>query len=264
MSTVLYEEPGPRTKRINAFIGVIATLAGIALGGTLVVGLGDHLAPEKFAPFASRETWLYYVLPGLRATLVAAAVAIVTSISLGIVLALGRLSHNRSLRLISGLTVEICRAIPVLMFMVGTYFALLMSGTLNGGLISLVAVVTGLTLYNGAIIAEVFVSGVNSLPAGQREAGLALGLQPLAVLRLILIPQAIAAMLPALLSQVVVILKDTALGYIVTYPELLRSLQNLASFHGNLVASFAVGGALFVAINIALTRIATRLRHRMR
>ena len=119
----------------------------------------------------------------------------------------------------------------------------------------LYAVVLGLTLYNGSVIAELVRSGVQQLPRGQGEAGLALGLSRAQVLRIVQLPQALVAMLPSLLSQFVVILKDTALGYIITYPELLAAARRLGSAH-SMLQSLLMAAVLFIVINVLLTALA--------
>jgi glutamine ABC superfamily ATP binding cassette transporter, permease protein len=121
------------------------------------------------------------------------------------------------------------------------------------------AVVIGLTLYNGSVIAELLRSGVKQLPRGQGEAGLAIGLTPGQTLRTILMPQAFNAMMPSMLSQFVVILKDTALGYIISYPELLASARRIGSGDGNILQTLLLAAVLFIAVNFSLTTFATWL-----
>jgi glutamate transport system permease protein len=142
------------------------------------------------------------------------------------------------------------------------YFGVFVLGIV-GDAASLFGVVAGLTLYNSSVIAELIRSGVFSLPKGQREAGLALGLTPGQTTRTILLPQAVTAMLPSLLSQLVVILKDTALGYIINYSELIRGGQNLSTNYGNLIPAFLVLAAMFIAINYALTAVARLVERRL-
>ena len=112
-------------------------------------------------------------------------------------------------------------------------------------------------------MAELLRSGVHSLPSGQSEAGLSVGLAPGQVLRSIQIPQAVTAMLPALVSQLVVILKDTALGTVITYPELLQQGQNLSSLHSNIFAALVVVAIVFIIVNWTLTSLAGLLERRL-
>ena len=130
----------------------------------------------------------------------------------GFVFGLGRLSPSRAVRGVSGTIVEFFRAVPVLLMMIFFYLGLGKLQILEPSDVPLVAVVLGLTFYNGSVFAELVRSGVHGLPRGQREAALAVGLRGGQSLRLVEVPQALIAMLPAIASQLVVILKDTALG----------------------------------------------------
>ena len=123
----------------------------------------------------------------------------------------------------------------------------------------LAAVVTALTLYNGSVVAELLRSGVGSLPKGQSEAGLSIGLTRGQTLRSITLPQAVTAMLPALVGQAVVVLKDTALGQIITYPELLNTYQQIGSYKSNPVPAIIVIATIYILINYSLTTLAARV-----
>ena len=135
---------------------------------------------------------------------------------------------------------------------------------ISGSALPLFGAVVGLTFYNSCVIAELVRSGVGSLPRGQREAGYAIGLTTGQTMTAILLPQAITAMLPSIVSQLVVILKDSALAYAITYLELLRAGQNLAVYRGNLIPTFIVLAVIYIVINWALTRLARALEARLR
>ncbi len=269
MSTqaVLFDVPGPRALRTYRIIGVLAVLALLGLLALIIRGLANpddnQFTAEKWAPFLDSVTWTAYLLPGLVDTLRAAGIAVVLSIVIGLVLGVGRLSGSRVLRGVCGAYVELFRSVPVLVMMIFAYFFAVFVLRIPGDAASLFGVVAGLTLYNSSVIAELIRSGVFSLPKGQREAGLAVGLTPFQTMTAILLPQAITSMLPSLLSQLVVILKDTALGYIINYPELIRGGQNLATNFGNLIPSFIVLAAMFIIINYALTLVARVVEQRL-
>jgi glutamate transport system permease protein len=130
-----------------------------------------------------------------------------------------------------------------------------------------VAVVLGLMLYNGSVLAEIFRAGVQSLPKGQSEAAYALGMRKTRVMVSVLLPQAIRAMLPTIISQLVVLLKDTALGFLITYPELLyyaRFIGSQGQFSRPIVPSTIVVGAIYIAMCLLLTGLATYLEKRNR
>jgi len=210
--------------------------------------------------------WTEYLIPGLWGTLRAAALAIVLAGALGLLLGVGRLSRTRPVRWACGLAVEFFRAVPVLIMMIFAFSVYARAHTFPSPLTPLAAVVTGLTLYNGSVIAELIRSGVHGLPAGQVEAGLSIGLTRGQTLRAIQLPQALTAMLPALIGQLVVVLKDSALGYGITYLELLNWSKTLGSAYANTVPAYLVAAGLFIAVNYALTKVAEvaqrRVNHR--
>ncbi|WP_232548687.1 amino acid ABC transporter permease [Propioniciclava soli] len=256
---LLFDLPGPRARARHRVLAVVGVLLIAALVAGAVYLLRNELRWAMWRPFIDPVTWTAYLLPGLQATLTAAAISVVTSLVVGLLLGVGRLAAQPVVRAASGVLVEFFRAVPVLMMMVFAYYAFIYSGVLRGQAASLAGVVVGLTLYNGAVIAELVRSGVHALPKGQTEAGLAVGLTPGQTLRSILLPQAIRAMLPALVSQLIVVLKDTALGYLIVYAELLQRSQNLAANYGNIIVAFFVAGVIFVLINWALATLAHRL-----
>lgn len=262
-ATVLFDAPGPRARRRHVILTVVTLVVLAAIAAVVIYGLRVQLAPQNWAPFANPATWTFYIIPGILGTLQAAVFAVVLAGILGVVLGAGRLSKHKWIYIPAGIFVEFFRAVPVLIMMIFAWALLLFNGLLTGYLLLLVAVVIGLTFYNASVIAELIRSGVHSLPRGQSEAGLAVGLTPGQTLRLIELPQAIRAMLPSLVSQLVVVLKDTALGYLIGYAELLRAGQTLASVQGNLIASFIVAAAIFIVINYGLTSLAQWLERRM-
>lgn len=219
---VLFDLPGPKARARYRIITVVAALVLLGIGAGAIYLLRNELAPRMWQPYANPTTWTAYILPGLQSTLVAALISVVTAMVVGLLLGVGRLTHSRIVAGVSGALVEFFRAVPVLLMMIFAYSVFITTGTLRGQAASLAGVVVGLTLYNGAVIAELVRSGVHALPRGQTEAGLAIGLTPGQTLRAILLPQAIRAMLPALVSQLIVVLKDTALGYMIIYAELLQ------------------------------------------
>lgn len=190
--------------------------------------------------------------------------SIVLSLLLGAILGIGRLSEHLWVRAVAGFFVEVFRAIPVLILMVFTWFLFAIYGIFPSSMLAFAAVVTGLTLYNGSVMAEILRSGINSLPKGQTEASLSLGLRKSQMMRLVLLPQAITAMMPALISQMVVALKDSALGYIIGYSEVVRSGLLSASRYGNYIPALIVVAAIMILINFGLSKLATVVERRLR
>lgn len=267
-ASVLFDAPGPKAivrNRIIAVIGVVLLLLGLAF---LIRGLANpdnnQLTAEKWSPFLEWSSWKNYLIPGLIGTLKAAIISVVLAIVAGILLGMGRLSEIVVLRVVCGAFVEFFRAIPVLMMMFFAYFFGIFVLHISGTALPLFGAVVGLTFYNSCVIAELVRSGVHNLPRGQREAGYAIGMTSSQTLRTILLPQAITAMLPSIVSQLVVILKDSALAYNITYLELLRQGQNLATYKGNLIPTLIVLAVIYIVINWALTRAARAVEARLR
>jgi glutamate transport system permease protein len=214
-------------------------------------------AAAKWRPFAQASVWTDFLLPGLLQTLRAAAVGMALALTLGLLLAAGRLSRRRWVALPVGTVVQFLRAVPLLLMIFFVFYGL--PFLIQGPVPAFWAVVVGLALYNGSVLAEALRAGILSVPRGQSDAGYALGLRASQVLRHVLLPQAARAMLPVIVSQLVVLLKDTALGYIIAYPELLQRASEVTANRGNLVAVYLVVAAMYIAVNATLSRVAARL-----
>ncbi|MFD8209564.1 amino acid ABC transporter permease [Streptomyces sp. NPDC059695] len=269
MSSVLYDTPGPRAKRRNV-VYTIVFLAVLALVAWWVLGALDdkhQLDADKWSPFVTdSRVWTTYLLPGLTETLKAAALSILIALPLGALLGIGRLSDHRWVRVPVGAVVEFFRAIPVLLLMVFAASLYREFTTVSSDFRPLYAVVTGLVLYNASVIAEVVRAGVLSLPRGQGDAAVALGMRKGQTMLYVLLPQAVTVMLPALVGQLVVIVKDTALGgALLGFAELLsQNRQITANYGANTIATLVVIALIYIVINFALTTFASRLEKRLR
>lgn len=262
--SILFDLPGPKARRRHTLYGLLGIVVLLGLLALVVYGLRAQLTWPNWQPFATASAWSDYILPGIWGTVKAAALSVVLSTVIGFLLGVARLSHVKAVSWIATVFVEFFRSVPVLIMMVAAYAVFGNSGILTGDTLTLVSVVLGLTLYNSCVMAELIRAGVHSLPKGQREAGLAIGLTRQQTLTSILLPQAVAAMLPSLLSQLVVILKDTALGQIVTYPELLNQAGNLAAVHGDLVVAYLIAAVIFILLNYSLTKLAGYTERKLR
>lgn len=265
-SSLLFDQPGPKGRRKIRLINLIAGLffAGIAL----VVLLRLHNPPdgenqlswELWKPALDYEAWSDFYLPGLWMTVKASVLAVIGSVLFGFIFGIGRLLPNTLLRAISGLVVEFCRAVPVLMLMIFFWRWFAFSGVSQA---SYWAVVLGLILYNGSVVAELVRSGVGNLPNGQREASLALGLTRTQSLMQIEVPQAVYAMLPAAVTQLVVVLKDTALGSIIMYTDLLQESRRLGSMYFNILQTLLVAAVIYFFVCFLLSHFARWLPKKM-
>ena len=262
MTVSLYDAPGPRARR-RVLIGSIISAVVLAVLAVVILRRLEETGQFRkvfWEPF-TRAGVQRILLRGLGATLRASAVALVLALGLGLILASGRLSERWWLRKGSGLVVEFFRALPLVLLI---FFAFLGLPRLGIDISAFGALVIGLTLYNGSVFAEIFRAGINAVPKGQREAAYSIGLRKSAVTRIVLVPQSIRIMLPAIISQMVVLLKDSALGFIVAYPELLRSGRRIYTNIGNVIPTAIVIAAIYIAINLALSAIATALERRQR
>lgn len=269
MSSVLYDAQGPRAKRRNVLYTIVFLLVLAAAGWWVFKSLDDkgQLDWEKWKPFfAGTEAWTTYILPGLKNTLIAAALAMIIALPLGAVFGIARLSDHAWIRVPAAVVVEFFRAIPVLILMIFGVALFFKYTSVSSDDRPLYAVVTGLVLYNASVLAEIVRAGILALPKGQTEAAHAIGLRKTQTMTSILLPQAVTAMLPAIVSQLVVIVKDTALGgAVLTFSELLASANTMSSYYGaNTIASFTVVALIFVLINFSLTTFAGWLERRLR
>jgi glutamate transport system permease protein len=267
VTSVLFDAPGPRARR-RVLVGSV--VAGVVLAG-LTVLVGQRLADngqfegakwgpilnpsdESFGPLW-RSLW-----GGMKKTLAAAVWAMFFSLTLGTVMAVTRITAARWYRWLVVSVIELLRGVPVVM---AIFFASRVLPEVGVDLSLHWYLVIGLTAYNSVVIGEIIRAGVAALPRGQTEAAYAIGLGRWGALRLILLPQAFRIMLPALISQLVVILKDTSLGAFISYEELLRrgnfAVQNL----GNPLQLYLLIGALFIAVNYALGRLAVAAERRV-
>ena len=250
MSSVLFDVPGPRARARHNIYAVIGSLVALALLGLMLWKLwleGEfeaQLWEDLAQPNIARAIW-----KGLLGTLSAAAVAIVLSIIFGGLLATARLSDHALVRWPAVVVVEFFRAVPLLLMILFLFIAYPELGRYW-------ALVLALTLYNGSVLAEVFRAGIQAVPRGQSEASYAIGMRKNQVMRLVLLPQAVSIMLPAIISQCVIVLKDTALGVIIAYGDLVREGQGIAEFVDHAIVPLAMVGVIFIVINYALSRLA--------
>jgi glutamate transport system permease protein len=255
--SVLYDVPGPRAKRRSLIGSAIGTAVVVAIAVAVVLRLQSQgqFEASKWEPFKDGDI-LEALGRGALATLRAAGLAIALALVLGSLLAVGRLAGQRYVRRFATGFIELFRALPLVLLILFFFFRF---GDTLGRYGALVA---ALALYNGAVLAEVFRAGILAVPRGQSEAAAALGLSRAQTMRLILVPQAVRTMLPAIVAQCVVALKDTALGFIIAYPELLRTGQLIYNGFFNIIPTAVVVAAIYVAMNLLLSRLAILLERR--
>uniref|UniRef100_A0AAU3GTH5 Amino acid ABC transporter permease n=1 Tax=Streptomyces sp. NBC_01401 TaxID=2903854 RepID=A0AAU3GTH5_9ACTN len=262
-ASVLYDAPGPKAATRNRIYAVVGSLAIIALISVGLMRLADkgHLAPEMWDIF-NYSGIRQNIADGVLATLKAFGLAAIGSLIFGVVLAVGRLSDHKPVRWAAITFIELFRSIPLLITIYAIWVGFLTD-------YSMWALALGLSIYNGSVQAEVLRAGINSVPKGQSEAAYALGMSKTQVMVSVLMPQAVRAMLPTIISQLVVTLKDTSLGFIILYPELLQTARLIAAntqVNGQYayVSTIAVIGTIYVAMCLLLSALATWIEKRGR
>lgn len=258
----LAEALGPRARRR---VAVASWVAGALVAAALFLGVQrlaakNQLDGAKWDPF-TRWSVVHFLLGGLENTLKAAAVAMVLAMAVGMVLALGRLARNGPVRWLAGAYVELFRALPLLLLIFFFFLALPRYGV---RLSVFWYLVMALVVYNGAVMAEIFRSGILSLDRGQSEAAMSLGMTYWQTMLLVVVPQAVRRMAPALVSQLVTLLKDTALGYVITYKDLLSRAKETGEFFSAPLQALVVVALVYIAVNSALSRAAGALEVRQR
>jgi glutamate transport system permease protein len=268
--TVLFDIPGPRARRrhrIGTFVGglVLLILIGLALWR---LGSNGQLEPARWAVLFDPNSGVPQAFGrALVNTLEVAAVAMVAATVMGALLAAGRLSDHRWVRVPVTAVIEFFRAVPLLILIL---FCLLYLPTAGINIGPFGALALGLTLYNMAVLAEIFRAGILSVDRGQREAAFALGMRKTQVMTLVLLPQAVRRMLPVLIAQLVVLLKDSSLGFIVGYFELLRQARSLVEFFnfkfGDLYTFqlYVAAALIYIAVNLLLSALARYVERRTR
>lgn len=262
-SSVLFDSPGPKARARNRAYAVVGSAALLGLIAFIVYRLAakgqlDGAMWDIFNYAGVRNS----IAEGIVSTLEAFAMAGVLSLVLAVVLAVGRLSDHRPVSWLAGGVIELFRAVPLLITIYVLWVGFFTSDPLW-------AVVIGLTLYNGAVQAEVLRAGIAAVPKGQSEAAYALGMSKTQVMTTVLIPQAVRSMLPTIISQLVVTLKDTSLGFVITYEELLYAGRQMASTilvdgENPYVPVVLVFGAIYVAMCLALSALANWIERRGR
>jgi glutamate transport system permease protein len=256
--SVLFDAPGPRAVARQRIFTVAAAvlLVGAFVYAIVRLAQNGQFEYQKWEPFVSPVYIEALLVDGVLETLKMAFSAILLAVGFGVVFGIGKLSEHGWLRWPSWAAVEFWRAVPVLL---GMIFIWNLLGT-DKESSRYWSVVLALMLYNGAVLAEVFRAGINAVPHGQVEAAYAVGMRKTQVMLTIQLPQAVKIMLPALISQCVVALKDTALGVVVLAPGLTKVARLIYSnpdFGSNQLPTVFVAALLYITLNLILTLIAT-------
>lgn len=262
-SGVLFDEPGPTTRarhRLYTIVSALILVGIVAFAVWRLYDTGNLDYAEKWEVFVTPRYLEAILVDGVLKTLQMAFAAILLAVAFGVVFGIGKLSDHWFIRWPCWLVVEFFRAVPVVMLMIFAFFAIFGDFELDSRIFW--SVVISLMLYNGAVLAEVFRAGILAVPKGQMEAAYAIGMRKSQVMTSILLPQGVKIMIPAIISQCVVALKDTSLGYVIGGLGLTRVAKLIYTGFGNQVATLIVITAIYVLMNLILTAIAIWVQRR--
>ena len=257
---VLYEAPGPKTRKRIAVITVLSLLALAALAVAVIRRFAQtgQLDARYWSIFTRYTTWRFLGY-GLTGTMTAALTAGVITFFAGLLLMMGRISSCKVLRVLCTVLIEFSRGVPTLLFI---YFFLLVVPQFGIRLPALWKVALPVAISACGVVAEVLRSGVNAVPKGQTEAALSLGMQRRSAFFKIIFPQALRYVIPALISELVIVLKDTTFAYIVNYSDLMQNARVLISNYDALLSVYLVTAVIYILINYALNKISVAVARR--
>lgn len=257
----LYEAPGPRTRRrvrIATAVSLILVVAALAAIGYRFYITGQF-APRYWTFFAKATTWKF-LLQGFAGTVRVALTAGAIALALGLLLMLGRISHLKALSAVCRVVTEFFRSLPSLLLI---YFFFLVVPQYGIKMSSFWMLTLPVALAAAGVLAEVFRAGVNAMPKGQIEAALSLGMSPLRTTFKIVLPQAIRFVIPSLISQLVVVVKDTTVAYVVSYPDLMQNARVLITNYDALVSVYFTIAIIYILINYAINQASIYVSHRL-
>ncbi|HSJ46106.1 MAG TPA: amino acid ABC transporter permease [Euzebyales bacterium] len=264
MSSVLTEDLGPRGRHRVQIANWISLLAVLAIVAFVIyrIAVTGNFAPELYEQFVNLdEGWLEFVIAGLGNTIKAALIAMVFATAIGFFFALARIARNPISRALARVYIDVFRSIPLLLLILFGFFGIQQFFDIS----QLIGLIIGLTLYNSAVLAEIFRAGILSLSKGQSEAASSLGMTYWQSMQLVILPQAVRRMTPAIVAQLATLTKDTSLGFVIGYEEALRRAGALAQAPpSNQLQAFVFAGILYFIVIFALARFARRLEVQQR
>lgn len=257
---LLYEPPGPRTLRITRVLTALSALICLGILALIIKLFYDNGQLDKYYwdLFASGSTWRF-IATGLLGTLEVALASALIAFVVGMLFMLLRISQVRILRWISIGLIEFTRGVPTLLLI---YFFFLAVPQFGLNITPFFKIVLPVAISASGVVAEVLRSGVNAVPKGQNEAALSLGMGRWKAFFKIIFPQGIRYIVPTLIAELVIVLKDTTFAYVVNYPDLMQNARVLISNHDSLLPVYLVTAVIYILINYVLNRIAVAISHR--
>lgn len=257
LEDILFGDLTPGAQAVaRAVSGTVAAMLLVLAAGIVVrFHAAGQFAGRLWEFFAWETTWIF-LGKGLLGTLASAASAAVIALVLGLVLLVGRLSRLRLARWPAVAVIEFLRGVPTLL-LIYVCFLVLPSVGIRMSAYWMLTLPVGLS--TAAVVAEVYRAGVLAVPRGQTDAARALGLDEARVFAHVVFPQALRYIVPALVAQLVIVVKDTTFGYVVTYGELMQNAKVLVANYRSLVPVYLAVAILYCAVNYAISRASRRL-----
>ena len=260
MRDALYEAPGPKMRakiRIGTAISLAAVVAlfAVILQRFYVTG---QLSVHYWFFFTHLSTWKF-LLAGFEGTVKVALTAGAIALVLGLLLMLGRTSGVKPLQALCRLFTDFFRGVPSLLFI---YFFFLVLPQYGISMPAFWMLTLPVALAAAGVLSEVFRAGVNAVSKGQVEAAQSLGLSKAKITFKIVLPQAIRFIIPSLISQLVVVVKDTTVAYVVSYPDLMQNARVLITNYDALVSVYLVIAVIYIIINVLINKAAVYVSHK--
>lgn len=259
---MLYEAPGPKTQKRIRFFTVLAMLL---LAGLLALVIRQFAVTgqfaEKYWSFFTRITTWRFLGEGLLTTLEAALTGSAIAFTLGFLLMRGKIRRSRVLNAVSTALIEFTRGVPTLLFI---YFFFLVVPKTGWKPSAFWKITLPCAISACGVVAEALRSGVNAVPKGQREAALSLGMTETRLFYKVIFPQAFRFVIPSLIAELVIVLKDTTFAYIVTCADLMQNAKVLISNYDAMLSVYLVVAVIYILINYILNKISDRLALRLR
>ncbi len=258
----LYEPPGPAARKKIAAATAVSLVLIILLMIAVIrqFEVNGQLDAKYWSFFGRRTTWSF-LGKGLLGTLEAALSAGAITFAAGFLLMVGRISSYKILRGISTALIEFTRGVPTLLFI---YFFFLVVPQFGVKMAAFWKVTLPVAISACGVVAEVLRSGVNAVPRGQREAALSLGMRESHVFLKVVFPQAIRYVIPALISELVIVVKDTTFAYVVSFPDLMQNAKVLISNYDAMLSVYLVIAVIYILINFLLNQASAYMAKRQK
>ena len=208
------------------------------------------------------------LLRSLGYTLVLCLWALLFAMVIGLIFALCNVSNSKILNVIGSVYVDAVRGVPLIVLAYFIYFgvpqAFRLTGVNNFRLPALQAGTIALAMNCGAYMAEIFRAGIESIDVGQMEAGRSLGLSYATTMRRVILPQAFRVMIPSIINQFIITLKDTSILSVIGYPELTNMGKTISGNTFKSLQTWAIVGIMYMIVIVSLSKIAKIIERRLK